>query len=164
MADKDKSSALPVTVLTGFLGTGKTTLLKHLLTQPHGYKCAIIINEFGEVGIDGQLVVGADEEVVELNNGCLCCRVRVDLVKTLADLQQRRKRFDYVLVETTGLADPSPIAHTFYLPQLQEHLRLDAIVTVTDARHLEGTLDKAPEATAQIAFRSEEHTSELQSH
>ncbi|NBV25258.1 MAG: GTP-binding protein [Proteobacteria bacterium] len=152
MADTKKDTSIPVTVLTGFLGAGKTTLLKHLLTQPHGYKCAIIINEFGEVGIDGQLVLNADEEVVELNNGCLCCRVRGDLVKTLADLMQRKKRFDYVLVETTGLADPSPIAHTFYLPQLQGKLRLDAIVTVADARHLEGVLDKAPEALPQIAF------------
>jgi len=151
MAEKTKQP-IPVTILTGFLGAGKTTLLKHLLTQPHGHRLAIIINEFGEVGIDGQLVVGADEEVMELNNGCLCCRVRGDLIKTLADLQKRQKRFDYVLVETTGLADPSPIAHTFYLPQLQEHLRLDAIVTVADARHLEGMLDKAPEATQQIAF------------
>ena len=151
MAETSKNP-IPVTILTGFLGAGKTTLLKHLLTQPHGHRLAIIINEFGEVGIDGQLVVGADEEVMELNNGCLCCRVRGDLIKTLADLQQRRKRFDYVLVETTGLADPSPIAHTFYLPQLKDHLRLDAIVTVADARHLEGMLDKAPEATQQIAF------------
>lgn len=147
-----KNQPIPVTILTGFLGAGKTTLLKHLLTQQHGYRLAIIINEFGEVGIDGQLVVGTDEEVTELNNGCLCCRVRGDLIKTLADLQQRRKSFDYVLVETTGLADPSPIAHTFYLPQLKDHLRLDAIVTVADARHLEGMLDKAPEATQQIAF------------
>lgn len=152
MANAKPDQSIPVTILTGFLGAGKTTLLKHLLTQPHGYKCAIIINEFGEVGIDGQLVVGADEEVVELNNGCLCCRVRGDLVKTLADLLKRQKRFDYVLVETTGLADPSPIAHTFYLPQLQEKLRLDAIVTVADARHLEGVLDKAPEAIPQIGF------------
>ncbi len=152
MATTKKDSAIPVTILTGFLGAGKTTLLQHLLTQPHGYKCAIIINEFGEVGIDGQLVIGTDEEIVELNNGCLCCRVRGDLVKTLADLLKRQKRFDYVLIETTGLADPSPIAHTFSLPQLKEKLRLDAIVTVADARHLESVLDKAPEAIPQIGF------------
>src|SRR5262245_51896176 len=98
-----KSDQIPVTVLTGFLGAGKTTLLNHLLTQKHGYKCAIIINEFGEVGIDNQLVVNADEEILELNNGCLCCRVRGDLVKSLEELFRRQARFDYVIVETTGL-------------------------------------------------------------
>src|SRR5437879_6156654 len=109
---------IPVTVLTGFLGAGKTTLLSHLLTQKHGYKCAIIINEFGAINIDNQLVVGADEEIVELNNGCLCCRVRGDLVKSLHHLFQKQKRFDYVLIETTGLADPGPVAQTFFLPEL----------------------------------------------
>src|SRR5882724_9314824 len=142
---------IPVTVLTGYLGAGKTTLLNHLLTQQHGYKCAIIINEFGAISIDNQLVVGADEEVVELNNGCLCCRVRGDLVKSLANLFQKQKRFDYVLVETTGLADPSPLAHTFFMPELQKKLRLDAIVTVADAKHLEKVLDETPEAKPQIA-------------
>ncbi len=143
---------IPVTVLTGFLGAGKTTLLNYLLTQPHGHKCAIIINEFGAISIDNQLVIGADEEIVELNNGCLCCRVRGDLVKSLANLFQKQKRFDYVLVETTGLADPSPIAHTFFMPELKAKLRLDAIVTVADAKHLEKELMDAPEATPQIAF------------
>ena len=143
---------IPVTVLTGFLGAGKTTLLNHLLTQNHGYHCAIIINEFGEVGIDNQLVVGTDEEIVELNNGCVCCRVRGDLIKALHGLFQKQKRFDYVLVETTGLAHPGPVAQTFFLPELTKVLRLDAIVTVADARHLENELAQAPEASTQIAF------------
>jgi G3E family GTPase len=123
-----------------------------LLTQNHGYRCAIIINEFGEVSIDNQLVIGADEEILELNNGCLCCRVRKDLVKSLGDLFRKQKRFDYVLVETTGLADPGPVAQTFFLPDLTKSLRLDGIVTVADAKHLEGELNDAPEASAQIAF------------
>jgi G3E family GTPase len=143
---------IPVTVLTGFLGAGKTTLLNHLLTQQHGHKCAIIINEFGDISIDNQLVVGADEEILELNNGCLCCRVRKDLIKSLGDLFKRQKRFDYVLVETTGLADPGPVAQTFFLPELAKMLRLDGIVTVADARHLKKELAEAPEAAAQIAF------------
>jgi len=147
-----QKAPVPVTVLTGFLGAGKTTLLSHLLTQNHGYHCAIIINEFGEVSIDHQLIVGADEEILELNNGCLCCRVRKDLIKSLGDLFKKQKRFDYVLVETTGLAHPGPVAQTFFLPDLAKVLRLDAIVTVADARHLENELAQAPEASAQIAF------------
>jgi G3E family GTPase len=144
---------LPVTVLTGYLGAGKTTLLNYLLTQKHGYKCAIIINEFGAISIDNQLVVGADEEILELNNGCLCCRVRGDLIKSLNDLLlKKRKRFDYVIIETTGLADPSPIAHTFMASDLANHLRLDGIVTVVDARHLAKELNDGPEPRAQIAF------------
>src|SRR5215475_5172801 len=127
-----KKELIPVTVLTGFLGAGKTTLLNHLLSQKHGYKCAIIINEFGAISIDNQLVVGVDEEILELNNGCLCCRVRGDLVKSLNDLFQRQKRFDYVLIETTGLANPGPVAQTFFLEDMSAKLRLDGIVTVVD--------------------------------
>lgn len=147
-----KKEPIPVTVLTGFLGAGKTTLLNHLLSQKHGYKCAIIINEFGAISIDNQLVVGVDEEILELNNGCLCCRVRGDLIKSLEGLFQKQKRFDYVLIETTGLADPSPVVHTFKASDLADKLRLDGIVTVVDARHLEKELEDAPEPAAQLAF------------
>jgi G3E family GTPase len=147
-----KQAPIPVTVLTGYLGAGKTTLLNHLLTQPHGRKCAIVINEFGPISIDNQLVVSADEEILELNNGCLCCRVRGDLIKSLNDLFLKKKRFDYVLIETTGLADPSPIAHTFAASDLAEKLRLDGIVTVVDARHFEKELEQGPEPRVQIAF------------
>src|SRR6266850_8321494 len=131
MKSKDR---IPVTVLTGFLGAGKTTLLNALLSQNHGHKCAIIINEFGPISIDNQLVVGVDEEILELNNGCLCCRVRGDLVSRLGELLRKQKRFDYVLIETTGLADPNPVVHTFKTTELAESLRLDSIVTVVAAR------------------------------
>jgi G3E family GTPase len=147
-----ENELIPATVLTGFLGAGKTTLLNHLLTQSHGYKCAIVINEFGPISLDHQLIVGVDEEVLELNNGCLCCRVRRDLVRSLGDLFRKGKRFDYVLIETTGLADPAPIAHTFRSTELAERLRLDGIVAVVDARHVEKELHDSPETAAQIAF------------
>lgn len=147
-----KRDPIPVTVLTGFLGAGKTTLLNHLLSQKHGYKCAIIINEFGEISIDNQLVIGVDEDIIELNNGCLCCRVRGDLIKSLEALVQKQKRFDYVLIETTGLADPSPIVHTFKASDLGDKMRLDGIITVVDARHLEKELEDSPEPASQIAF------------
>lgn len=143
---------IPTTVLTGFLGAGKTTLLNYVLSQRHGYKCAVIINELGAIGIDNQLVVGVDEEILELNNGCLCCRVRGDLIKSLSDLLQRQKRFDYVLIETTGLVDPGPVVQTFGSSELSERLRLDGIITVVDSKHIEKELRDAPEASAQIAY------------
>ena len=152
VARMQKKEPIPTTVLTGFLGAGKTTLLNHILTANHGHRCAVIINEFGSVSIDNQILIGADEEVVELNNGCLCCRVRGDLIKSLSNLFQKQKRFDYVLIETTGLADPGPIAQTFAMPELRDKVRLDAIVTVVDARHIEKELMDAPEAKPQIGF------------
>ena len=147
-----QKEAIPVTVLTGYLGAGKTTLLNHILSQKHGYRCAIIINEFGAISIDNQLVIGAEEEVLELNNGCLCCRVRGDLIRSLEDLFRRQRRFDYVLIETTGLADPGPVIQTFKAAEMGERLRLDGIVTVVDAKHLDKELGDGPEASAQIAF------------
>src|SRR6478735_3264004 len=108
------SDQVPVTVLTGFLGAGKTTLLNRVLTENHGRKYAVIVNEFGEIGIDNDLVVGADEEVFEMNNGCICCTVRGDLIRILGALMKRRDKFDGILIETTGLADPSPVAQTFF--------------------------------------------------
>ena len=148
MADK-----IPVTVLTGYLGAGKTTLLNRILTEPHGKKFAVIVNEFGEVGIDNDLVVGADEEVFEMNNGCICCTVRGDLIRILDGLMKRKGKFDGIIVETTGLADPAPVAQTFFMDQdVGDLTRLDAVVTVADAKWLTDRLKDAPEAKNQIAF------------
>ncbi len=144
---------IPVTVLTGYLGAGKTTLLNRILTEQHGKKYAVIVNEFGEIGIDNDLVVGADEEVFEMNNGCICCTVRGDLIRILEGLMKRRGKFDAIIVETTGLADPAPVAQTFFVDQeVQETARLDAVVTVADAKWLSERLKDAPEAKNQIAF------------
>jgi len=144
---------IPVTVLTGYLGAGKTTLLNRILSEPHGKKYAVIVNEFGEIGIDNDLVVGADEEVFEMNNGCICCTVRGDLIRILDGLIKRKGKFDAIIVETTGLADPAPVAQTFFMDQdVSDTARLDAVVTVADAKWLSDRLKDAPEAKNQIAF------------
>jgi G3E family GTPase len=142
-----------VTVLTGFLGAGKTTLLNRILTEQHGKRIAVIENEFGEVGIDNDLVINAEEEIFEMNNGCICCTVRGDLIRILGTLMKRKDRFDAILIETTGLADPGPVAQTFFVDdEMQTKLRLDGIVTLVDARHIVQHLDDAPEAKEQVAF------------
>jgi G3E family GTPase len=144
---------IPVTVLTGYLGAGKTTLLNRILSEPHGKKYAVIVNEFGEIGIDNDLIVGADEEVFEMNNGCICCTVRGDLVRIIDGLMRRRGKFDAIIVETTGLADPAPVAQTFFVDEtVGRKTRLDAVVTVADAKWLKERLKDAPEAKNQIAF------------
>jgi G3E family GTPase len=144
---------IPVTVLTGYLGAGKTTLLNRILSEPHGKKFAVIVNEFGEIGIDNELIVNADEEVFEMNNGCICCTVRGDLVRIIDGLMRRKGKFDAIIVETTGLADPAPVAQTFFMDeQVGAKTKLDAVVTVADALWLKDRLKDAPEAKNQIAF------------
>jgi G3E family GTPase len=143
---------VPVSILTGFLGAGKTTLLNYILRQNHGYKFAVIINEVGKIGIDGGLVEKTDDDVLELSNGCLCCTVRKDLVKGVQNLL-KKGGFDYLLIETTGIADPGPVAQTFLnIPQLQQFVRMDSIITVVDAEQIEKQMKETETAREQIAM------------
>ena len=147
------NNQVPVTVLTGFLGSGKTTLLNRILTENHGKRIAVIENEFGEIGVDNDLVIGAEEEIFEMNNGCICCTVRGDLIRILGNLMKRRDKFDYIMVETTGLADPGPVAQTFFMDtEMQEKLQLDSVTTLVDAKHIWQHIDDSDEAREQIAF------------
>ncbi len=144
---------IPVTVLTGYLGAGKTTLLNRILSENHGKKYAVIVNEFGEIGIDNDLIVESDEEVFEMNNGCVCCTVRGDLIRVVEGLVKRPGGFDGILVETTGLADPAPVAQTFFMDDdVRARAKLDAVVTIADAKHLTGSLADSQEAQEQIGF------------
>lgn len=153
VTEKNTDQLVPVTVLTGYLGAGKTTLLNHILTAQHGKKYAVIINEFGELGVDNDLVVDADEEIFEMNNGCVCCTIRGDLVRILESLMKRRHKFDGIIVETTGLADPAPVAQTFFVDEdVRSKCKLDAVVTVVDAKNVMQTLDDSKEAVSQVAF------------
>ncbi|MBD1934668.1 MULTISPECIES: CobW family GTP-binding protein [Cyanophyceae] len=146
------TNTIPVTVLTGYLGAGKTTLLNRILTHEHGLKVAVIVNEFGEVGIDNQLIVNTDEEIFEMNNGCICCTVRGDLIRIISNLMKRRNKFDHLVIETTGLADPAPVIQTFFVDEdMRDRVKLDAVVTVVDALHIWNHWE-AEEAQEQIAF------------
>ena len=151
------SAKIPVTVLTGYLGAGKTTLLNRILTEDHGKRYAVIVNEFGEIGIDNDLVVGADEDVFEMNNGCVCCTVRGDLIRVVAGLMKRQRpgkpAFDAIIVETTGLADPGPVAQTFFVDEdVKAKTQLDSVTALVDAKHVMARLDDSKEAREQVAF------------
>ncbi|MCU0550187.1 MAG: GTP-binding protein [Leptolyngbya sp. Prado105] len=142
----------PVTIITGYLGSGKTTLLNHILHHDHGRKVAVIVNEFGDVGIDSQLVMNADEEILEMNNGCICCTVRGDLIRIVSNLIEKREKFDHLVIETTGLADPAPVIQSFFVDEImRSKTELDAVVTIVDAKHIWEHWDSS-EAQEQIAF------------
>src|SRR5680860_470257 len=153
LARPSNNSQIPVTVLTGYLGAGKTTLLNRILSEDHGRKYAVIVNEFGEIGIDNDLIVESDEEIYEMNNGCICCTVRGDLIRVMQNLMKRAGRFDAIVVETTGLADPAPVAQTFFMDEdVRAKARLDSVVALVDAKHLLLRLIDSREAEDQIAF------------
>ena len=148
-----ETSRIPVTVLTGFLGSGKTTLLNRILSENHGQRIAVIENEFGEIGVDQELVINAEEEIFEMNNGCICCTVRGDLIRILGNLISRRDKFDRIVLETTGLANPGPVAQTFFVDDgMRAEFALDGIVTMVDARHFDQQLEDSEETRTQIAF------------
>ena len=150
---ENSSKKVPVTILTGFLGSGKTTLLNRILSEEHGKRIAVIENEYGEVGIDQALVINAEEEIFEMANGCICCTVRGDLIRVLGNLMKRRDKFDYVIVETTGLADPGPVAQTFFMDdEISSEFSLDGIITLVDTFHINQQLGRSDESTEQIAF------------
>jgi len=147
-----RTEAIPVTIITGYLGSGKTTLLNNILSSEHGKRVAVIVNEFGQIGIDGQLVIDAEEEIVEMNNGCICCTVRGDLIRIVGNLIERRERFDHLVIETTGLADPAPVIQSFFVDEnMRSHTVLDAVVTVVDSRHIWHHWESS-EVQEQIAF------------
>ena len=157
MFDHIRSTPVPVTILTGFLGAGKTTLLNRILSENHGHRIAVIENEFGEAGIDNDLLIQGEEQIVEMNNGCICCTVRGDLVRILGELAEKRDQgllhFERVIIETTGLADPAPVAQTFFVEEeISEYYLLDAIITVVDAKHALKQLDENHEAEEQVGF------------